>query len=87
LTGGASEQVAGVEETSSPLDEMSSMFCRMLPHKAPASATEKMDAQAKHLDVFIGDLVAFVNGSANGRRKRHQNPAFKAKLEPISKTI
>jgi methyl-accepting chemotaxis protein len=60
------------EESSLSLEEMSSMTRQNAPNsKESAIATKGMDVQAEHLRVFIGDLVALVSESANGRGKRH----------------
>ncbi|HSQ84524.1 MAG TPA: hypothetical protein VLM43_07325 [Desulfobacterales bacterium] len=55
--------------------------------KESSRTTEGMNPQAEHLYGFIGDLIARVSGSADRREKDIKRPAFKAKLEPISKTI
>ena len=71
MAGGASEQVAVVEKSSLSLEEMSWMTRQNAPNfKESAIATEGMDAQAKNLCGFIGNLVARVSGSANGRGKK-----------------
>jgi len=77
LAGEASEQAANIEESSSSLKEISSTTRQDAPNpKESASSSEEMDAQANHLCDFIGDLVALVSKSANGRGKDIEKPGF-----------